>query len=247
MNNNIIRKLHPKVTGETLSSETSANNQDKIGSYKDNRTGTLRGAPSVVWYSTDTKLVLDTITTGIDYNIYINGYNMDMVSNIYLSGSNAEMFPGTPEVYNYFEQTYATDHRLSTENPAITAHALSSWTVTDNNNIIIDIPLALQPGDLEIILQGPAGYSNVFDDSVMLLTVTGEAITSTETTGTTATTGTETTGTTATTGTETTGTSATTGTETTGTTATTGTETTGTTATTDSANGQYISDHLQNL
>lgn len=223
MNNDIVKKLHPKITGETLTSNTSAAPKDVIGSYDGNRKGVLRGSPSITWYSTDTKQEVKTVGTGSTSQLYINGYNMNMVSNIYIVANPVSMFNLNAKKLSYFQDNFPSGHRIKAENPSLTGASLSSWVVTNNNNIKIEIPSPRLSGDFEVVLQGPAGYSNVADDSNIILTVTG-----TETTGTTATTGTETTGTTATTGTETTGTTATTDTE-------------------DSLPGAYISDHLRDL
>lgn len=224
MNNKILRQLHPKITQDTLSSSTSANGQDKIGSYDNNRQGALRGAPSVVWYSTDSKEILTTLQTNKAHKVYINGYNMNTISNIYLSGSSVDMFDQSVQEYSYFQQKYPEDNRLNTENPSITAISLTSWTVMDDNNINISIPVARLSGDVQLILQGPAGYSTAPGGKSVVMSVTGNAP-STVTAETTVTTSTETT--------------ATTSTETTGTTATVSNEITGI--------GPYISDHLQDL
>lgn len=154
-----IPSLNPKITNESLSAATENNERDKRGSYPGSRRGPLRGAPSVTWFSLSNFGMPKKINTveGASPVVYIQGYNMFTCSNIYLSASNANMFEQKPKEYSFFEQTYS--NRLSSENPPISGVPLSGWTTINNNNIYFNIPKITGTGSLDIVLQGPAGYS----------------------------------------------------------------------------------------
>ena len=69
------------------------------------------------------------------------------------------MFSEPTSVYSYFEDNF--QNRLVEEFPSFTAISLSAWTVVDNNNIIVPLLTPLSAGDIDIILQGPAGYGKI--------------------------------------------------------------------------------------
>jgi hypothetical protein len=216
-----ILPLNPVKDQQYLDDITEFNAKDKKGSYSGNRQGTSRGAPSVSWITFDQgKKKKDlNIETGQSRKLYIEGYNMHYMSNVYLSADNFDMFPLSAKEYNYFDRSYS--NRLKAEYPPFTGIQLETWTVNNINNIVIDIPAPQLPGKIDIILQGPAGYYLASDHAYGNNQSFIEVITSEGFTAVTATTGTFTTATTATTGTSTTATTATTGTFTTATTGTT--------------------------
>ena len=214
MNKRYITKLNHNISKEVLDEIKNTSPTDTIGSYAENRYGPLRGAPSITWISTNSDIVNMTVVENISAKMYVQGYNMFTLSNIILSGSNADMFTTPVLSYNYYTEKY--NNRLADENPDFKGVAIPAWNLISNNVINFDLPKFAQPGTVDIILQGPAGYcksSTTQNINIKTLTVT-TTTTGSETTGTT--------GTTATTGSETTGT--------TGTTATTGSETTAITA-----------------
>ena len=197
-----ILALNPVKDQQYLDDITEFNAKDKKGSYTGNRQGTSRGAPSVSWMTFDAEKKrkdLD-IKTGQTRKLYIEGYNMHYMSNIYLSADNFDMFPLTAKEYDHFDRSY--NNRLKTEYPPFTGIQLETWTVNNINNIVIDIPIPQLPGKIDIILQGPAGYYLASDHAYgnnqsFIEVVTSEGFTAT--TATTATTGTFTTATTGTT------------------------------------------------
>ena len=205
-----ILALNPVKDQQYLDDITEFNAKDKKGSYAGNRQGTSRGAPSVSWMTFDPeKKHKDlNIRTGQTRKLYIEGYNMHYMSNIYLSADNFEMFPSlTAKEYEFFDQKYS--NRLKTEYPPFIGIELETWTVNNINNIVIDIPGPTLPGTIDIVLQGPAGYylasNHAYGDNQAYITVlTSESFTAV--TATTATTGTYTTATTGTYTTATTGT-----------------------------------------
>ena len=198
-----ILPLNPVKDQQYLDDITEFNAKDKKGSYAGNRQGTSRGAPSVSWMTFDPeKKHKDlNIKTGQTRKLYIEGYNMHYMSNVYLSADNFEMFALTAKEYSHFDKSF--NNRLKTEYPPFTGIQLKTWTVNNINNIVIDIPEPQLPGKIDIILQGAAGYylasNHAYGNNQAYVTVlTSESFT--------ATTGTSTTATTATTGTSTTGT-----------------------------------------
>lgn len=117
---------------------------------------------------------------------------MQTMSNLYLSAANPDMFDNQPQVFNFFETTYI--NRLKDENPAFTGIPIKEWVIINDNNITFKLPPVYTTGEIDIILQGPAGYNlaseSVFTDTLAqskYLTV--QATTGTNTTATTATTG----------------------------------------------------------
>lgn len=182
----------PEITQEVLDENTAGAEQDKLGSYTGNRRGSLHGAPNVTWFSTNTQTRNMQITPGTQYTIYLQGYNMQTLSNLYLSAADHDMFETQPQVFNFFETTYT--NRLKDENPAFTAIPIKEWAVINDNNITFKLPPLSGTGEIDIILQGPAGY-NLSSDSVFTDTLSQskclmvQATTRTLTTATTATTG----------------------------------------------------------
>tara|TARA_B110000495_G_scaffold94975_1_gene82062 strand:+ start:5697 stop:6242 length:546 start_codon:yes stop_codon:yes gene_type:complete len=152
-----IRKLNPIITQSVLNDKTAGSDKDTIGSYEDNRRGSLHGAPSVTWFSADpVSRVIDIPVLTVDNNIHIKGYNMMTTSNIYLSASSSYMFSEPASEYSYFVNNYT--NRLREEFPSFTGISLSAWAVVDNNYIIVPLLTPLSAGGIDIILQGPAGY-----------------------------------------------------------------------------------------
>lgn len=182
----------PEITQEVLDENTTGADQDKLGSYTGNRRGSLHGAPNVTWFSTNTQTRNMQITPGVPCTIYLQGYNMQTLSNLYLSAADHDMFEARPQVFNFFETTYI--NRLKDENPAFTAIPIKEWVVVNDNNITFKLPPLSGIGEIDIILQGPAGY-NLSSDSVFTDTLsqskclTVQATTGTLTTATTASTG----------------------------------------------------------
>ena len=83
---------------------------------------------------------------------------MYTMSNLYLSASNIEMFPEmNRSEYSFFEDNY--DNRIADENPSFHGISLSAWVVLNDNNIYFTIPGPKTAGTIDIVLQGPAGYS----------------------------------------------------------------------------------------
>ena len=203
-----ILALNPVKDQQYLDDITEFNAKDKKGSYSGNRQGTSRGAPSVTWMTFDPEKKrkdLD-VKTSQYRRLYIEGYNMHYLSNLYLSASNFEMFSLTAREFNFFDTTY--ENRLKTEYPPFTAVPLTAWTVININNISVDLPAPIHPGTIDIILQGSAGYYKTSDHAygdnqayINVLTSDTYTLTGTNVTATTATTGTNVTATTATTGT----------------------------------------------
>ena len=205
-----IKQLHPVRNQQYLDDATEFNAKDKRGSHSDNRVGVERGGPSVTWMTFDPEYRRKDLKVpqGKSRTLYIQGYNMFYMSNIYLSAADTNMFSTTASVFDYFEQEYP-EHRISTENPAFTGIQLQSWTVLNNHNISIDLPPLGLVGNVEIILQGPAGYylasNHAYGENAAFVTVTySDTFTgftgTTASTATTATTGTFTTAFTSTTG-----------------------------------------------
>ena len=186
------RDHYPEITQEVLNENTAGADQDKLGSYTGNRRGSLHGAPNVTWFSTNTQTRNIQVEPTESYTIYIQGYNMQTMSNLYLSAANPDMFDTQPQVFNFFETTYI--NRLKDENPAFTGIPIKEWVIINDNNITFKLPPVYATGEIDIILQGPAGYNlaseSVFTDTLAqskYLTV--QATTGTNTTATTATTG----------------------------------------------------------
>jgi len=88
------------------------------------------------------------------YNLY--GQSFLEVSNVYVSGA---PFAGTDTFYNPFSG-YST---LSADYPGFTAVQLSTsnYTVNSENNIQFIMPPPLYPGNVDVIVQNPAGYGKL--------------------------------------------------------------------------------------
>jgi len=179
-----IRQLNPTKDQAYIEDVVAGNPNDRRGSFAGNRTGSLRGAPSVTYVTLDNtkKRKLLRADTLEPFDIYIEGYNMYNMTNLYLSGSTTEMFGTSAQEYSYFNDKY--DNRLSTENPPFSGIQIDSWVVLNNNNIYFTAPAISASGSLDIILQGPAGWylasEFAYGDTDSLITIT-TATTGTET------------------------------------------------------------------
>lgn len=155
-----LRQLHPTVDKEFLDQVTEGSPVDNTGSQPDRRHGSLRGCPSVTRMTFDNTKRIDDTTIKLDQHkdLYVEGYNMYTMSNLYLSASNIEMFPEmNRSEYSFFEDNY--DNRIADENPSFHGISLSAWVVLNDNNIYFTIPGPKTAGTIDIVLQGPAGYS----------------------------------------------------------------------------------------
>ena len=173
-----LRSLNPVKNKQYLDDQTEFNPTDHRGSRTGEREGSLHGAPSVTFITLDSSKNRKILSYNISQsaNVYVEGYNMYYMTNLYLSGSDTNMFGTSAKVFSFFEDKY--QNRLGTENPAFSGVQILEWTVINNNNITFNIPTLHTSGDLDIILQGPAGYfisSNCgYNDTPQLLTVTDE-------------------------------------------------------------------------
>ena len=166
-----LRQLNPTKDKSYIDSKVEGSPTDNTGSQPDRRFGTLRGCPSVTRITFDnTKRIDDHILKiGQTKNIYVEGYNMYYMSNLYLSGSDLQMFETPAQQFSYFADNF--DNRITSENPPFTGIPVSSWTVINDNNIYFEISNPIQPGTLDIILQGPAGYSRASQQTKYIITI----------------------------------------------------------------------------
>lgn len=165
-------QLNQARTKEYIDSRVEGSPTDNTGSQPDRRFGSLRGCPSFTRITFDnTKRIDDhVIKIGQTKNLYVEGYNMYYMSNLYLSGSDFEMFETPVQNFSYFEDNF--DNRIADENPSFDAVPLSSWTVLNSNNIYFEISKPKKIGTINIILQGPAGYSISSEQTKYTITVT---------------------------------------------------------------------------
>jgi hypothetical protein len=152
-------QLNPSITKQYIDNKVEGSPTDNTGSQPGRRYGTLRGCPSITRITFDRykRQNINTIAVGTTQNIYVEGYNMYYTSNIYLSGSDPDMFQLPSQSFSYFEDNFT--NRIATENPAFTAVPLSGWTIINQTNMYFEIPSPLMVGTIDIVLQGPAGYT----------------------------------------------------------------------------------------
>lgn len=156
MNSKDNRLRHTQVTASTLIDAASGVLQDNIGSRAGDRGDVYRGAPDITWVSLDSKNKQMTYNLGETPTVYLKGYRFYNTSNIYLSGSVPDMFVGE-QVFKYFDINYT--NRLKTEYPPFSGVAINQWDEFNDITITFPMPVATKIGQVDIIVQGPAGYT----------------------------------------------------------------------------------------
>jgi len=154
-----LRQLNKTVTKELIDDLVEGSPTDNRGSQPGYRYGTLRGCPSITRITFDRykRQNTNTLKIGTSQNLYVEGYNMYYLSNLYLSGSDYNMFDQTPQNYSYFDNNYT--NRIKDENPPFTAVQVHTWTILNQTNMYFEVPAPRISGKVDVILQGPAGYT----------------------------------------------------------------------------------------
>ena len=152
-NNNLRHKI---ITKQVLDEYGTDVDRDELGSRAGNRGDVYRGAPDITWFSLSNTAKLMELIIGETPTVYVRGYRMYDTNNIYLSANTPEMFTDESE-YNYFETNY--DNRLADENPSFIGVRLKQWDEFNDNTITFKLPVPTKPGLVDLILQGPGGYT----------------------------------------------------------------------------------------
>lgn len=154
-----LRQLNKTITKELIDELVDGSPTDYIGSQPDYRYGTLRGCPSITRITFDRykRQNINTIKVGTTQNLYVEGYNMYYLSNLYLSGSDYNMFENTPSTFSYFNNEYS--NRIREENPPFMAIQIPTWTILNQTNMYFEVPIPKVVGKIDVIMQGPAGYT----------------------------------------------------------------------------------------
>jgi len=157
MNKDPNNTLRTKIIDKQALDEYADNvKQDNLGSRSGNRGDVFRGAPDITWFSLSNTTKQMVVGIGETPTVYVRGYRMYDTNNIFLSASVPDMFINEQQ-YGYFEKNYT--NRLKTEYPKFTGVVVPQWDEFNDNTITFELPVPTKVGSVDLIIQGPAGYT----------------------------------------------------------------------------------------